>query len=203
MTRALLLSVKPRFARAILEGRKTVEVRRRFPQVPAGTTVVLYSSSPERAVLGTVRLTRAIRVNPNAVWETYSEDIGIEEDALEDYLVGADSSTVLQVEAPESWSRPVSLGLLRETLGLEPPQSFRYLTEDQVEAIRSRANRAEVFGVRINGLGPNGAHARPRNGKPIELQAGASRDARGAGETAPGVSLAGNAASVMRGRMVR
>ncbi|MEI2270239.1 ASCH domain-containing protein [Microbacterium sp. No. 7] len=203
MTRAVLLSVKPRFARAILEGRKTVEVRRRFPQIPTGTTVVLYSSSPERAVLGTVRLKRAIRVDPNAVWETYSADIGIEEDALEDYLAGADSSTVLQVEAPESWSRPVSLGLLREIFGLEPPQSFRYLTEDQVEAIRFRANRAEVFGVCVNGLGPNGAHARPRDGRPIELQAGASRDARGAAETAPGVSLAGNAASVMRGRMAR
>lgn len=193
MTRAVLLSVKPRFARAILEGRKTVEVRRRFPQVPAGTTVVLYSSSPERAVLGTVRLKRAIRVDPKVVWETYSEDIGIEEDALEDYLAGADSSTVLQVEAPESWNRPISLSLLRETLGLEPPQSFRYLTADQVEEIRSRANHAEVFGVRIDGQGPNDAYATPRNGRPIEFQASATHYARGAGE----------AASVMRGRVVR
>lgn len=203
MTRAVLLSVKPRFARAILEGRKTVEVRRRFPQVPTGTTVVLYSSSPERAVLGTVRLKCAIRVNPKAVWETYSEEIGIEEHALEDYLAGADASTVLQVEAPEIWSRPIPLGLLREILRLEPPQSFRYLTPDQVEAIRSRATRAEVIPARIDGQGANDAHARPRNGRPIELKAGASHDARGAGEAASGVLLAGNAAPVMRGRMVR
>lgn len=136
MTRALLLSVRPRFARAILEGRKTVEVRRRFPEVPAGTTVVLYSSSPERAVLGTVRLTRTLRVDPKLVWATYSDDIDIEEDALEEYLLGADASTVLQVEDPETWAQPVTLGTLRELIGVEPPQSFRYLALEQLDAIR-------------------------------------------------------------------
>ena len=142
MTRVLLLSVKPRFARAILEGRKTVEVRRRFPEVPAGTSILLYSSSPERAVLGTVRLRRATRVDPKLVWETYADDIGIEEDALADYLAGADTSTVLQVEYPELWSEPISLDLLRKMIGVEPPQSFRYLAADQAASIRARANPA-------------------------------------------------------------
>ena len=136
MTRALLLSIKPRFARAILDGRKTVEVRRRFPEVPVGTMVVLYSSSPERAVLGTVRLKRSIRVDPSQVWDTYSGDIDIEEAALADYLAGAEASTVLQIENPETWSQPVTLAALRELLGIEPPQSFRYLAPDQVAKIR-------------------------------------------------------------------
>ena len=56
MSRVLMLSVRPRFARALLAGTKTAEIRRRFPDVPVGTTVVLYSSSPERALLGTMRV---------------------------------------------------------------------------------------------------------------------------------------------------
>ena len=135
MTRALFLSIKPRYARAILDGRKTVEVRRKFPDVPPGTTVVLYSSSPERAVLGTVRLKQTSRVAPERVWELHSGDIAIAEDDLGRYLDGAEASTLLEIDSPERWDRPVSLASLRAILGVEPPQSFRYLDPDQVKLI--------------------------------------------------------------------
>lgn len=133
MTRALLLSIKPQFARAILEGRKTIEVRRRFPYIDPGTTVVLYSSSPEKAVLGTVRLRRTIKVNPDCVWGLHGLDIGISESDLNAYLEGADESTLLEVDCPDSWEQPVPLNSLRTVLGIEPSQSFRYLATEQVE----------------------------------------------------------------------
>lgn len=133
MTRALLLSIKPQYARAILEGRKTIEVRRKFPTIDPGTTVVLYSSSPEKAILGTVRLKRTMKVNPNSVWGQHRSDIGIDENDLTAYLAGADESTLLEVDCPDSWERPVSLDSLRAVLGIEPPQSFRYLATEQVE----------------------------------------------------------------------
>lgn len=141
MTKVLFLSVKPQFARAILEGRKTVEVRRRFPEVPSGTVVVLYSTSPERAIIGTVRLKQTIRIDPSQVWEMYADEIQIEEDALTDYLHGATESTLLEVEDPQTWTRPVALSALRETLGVEPPQSFRYLASEQVDLIRGKQIR--------------------------------------------------------------
>ncbi|MFD2759101.1 ASCH domain-containing protein [Gulosibacter faecalis] len=133
MTRALLLSIKPQYARAILEGRKTIEVRRRFPNIDPGTTVVLYSSSPEKAVLGTVRLRRTIKISPGCVWALHGSDIGIDESDLNAYLAGADESTLLEVDCPESWEQPVSLNSLRAVLGIEPSQSFRYLATEQVE----------------------------------------------------------------------
>lgn len=137
MNKVLFLSVKPRFARALLEGRKTVEVRRKFPEVPAGTVVVLYSTSPERAVLGTVRLKQTTRVDPSEVWGMYADEIDLEQGALTEYLEGALESTLLEVEDPETWTSPVTLSALREVLGVEPPQSFRYLAPEQVEMIRS------------------------------------------------------------------
>ncbi|WP_223627105.1 ASCH domain-containing protein [Microbacterium sp. EST19A] len=137
MTRALFLSIKPRYARAILEGRKTIEVRRKFPDLPAGTTIVLYSSSPERAIVGTVRLKQASKLPPDRVWELHSDAIDIPEDALGEYLQGTDASTLLEVERPRAWERPVSLASLRDLLGFGPPQSFRYLDSLQVELIAS------------------------------------------------------------------
>ena len=136
MTKVLFLSVKPRYARAILEGRKTIEVRRRFPTVPAGTVVVLYASSPERAIIGTVRLKEMIRIDPSEVWSMYADDIEIDEGSLDAYLAGAPESTLLEVESRETWASPVPLSVLRKTLGFEPPQSFRYLASEQVDSLR-------------------------------------------------------------------
>lgn len=148
MTRALLLSIKPRYARAILEGRKTVEVRRKFPVVPAGTTVVLYSSSPEKAIIGTVRLKRTMRVDPSHVWTLHGSDIDIDEGDLDNYLDGANESTLLEVEAPDVWEQPVSLNSLREILGVEPPQSFRYLKSEQVLRARQLGASASEINAR-------------------------------------------------------
>ena len=55
--RALFISVKPRYANAILEGIKTVELRRTRPNLPDGSLVILYSSTPTRAVVGWAHLT--------------------------------------------------------------------------------------------------------------------------------------------------
>ena len=132
MSRALLLSVRPRFAQALLNGTKTAEIRRRFPNVPAGTTVVIYSSSPERAVLGTMRARALVRSTVSDIWDRYAEVIGINERELRDYLDGAAKPSVLEVDSPSIWPNPVGLGALRRILDIEPAQSFRYLTARQV-----------------------------------------------------------------------
>ncbi|MER7447545.1 hypothetical protein [Microbacterium sp. NPDC097977] len=128
--------MKPRYARALLEGRKTIEVRRRFPEVPAGTTVVLYASSPERAIVGTMTLANTARETPSRVWRLHRHAIDIDRDALAVYLDGAEASTLLYMSHPQPWEHPVPLSALREALGLEPPQSFRYLDEQQLSAMR-------------------------------------------------------------------
>ncbi|MBH0117142.1 ASCH domain-containing protein [Salinibacterium sp. NG253] len=142
MTRALFLSLKPRYARAILEGRKTIEVRRKFPVVPEGTMIVLYSSSPERAVLGTVSLKRTTRIDPSQVWNLHADAIEISKAELTRYLHGAPESTLLEVENPSTWNTPVPLSALRKAIGVEPPQSFRYLETAQVELMQSGVGAA-------------------------------------------------------------
>ena len=140
VTRALLLSVRPRFARALLSGRKTVEIRRKFPNVPAGVTVVIYSSSPEKTVIGTMRVRSFAKSNARAIWRDYSSKIGINESELRDYLNGAAVPSVLELEEPNLWVRPVPLEELRRNLQLEPAQSFRYLNSHQLEELERMAS---------------------------------------------------------------
>lgn len=131
MTRALLLSVRPRFAHALLNGTKTVEVRRRFPEVPAGTAVVIYSSSPEKAVLGTLKVRRFSRTTADEFWRLHSASVGIDRAELISYLNGTSQCSALEVENPLPWARPVTLAELRLKLNLDPAQSFRYLDSYQ------------------------------------------------------------------------
>jgi predicted transcriptional regulator len=51
--RDVLVSIRPFYASKILTGHKTVELRRKFPEVGAvGATALIYSSSPVSAVVG-------------------------------------------------------------------------------------------------------------------------------------------------------
>lgn len=144
MTRSLLLSVRPRFAQALLAGTKTVEIRRRFPDVPAGMMVVVYSSSPEKAVIGTMQAKALVRSTAIAIWRDYSEAIALEESELTDYLDGASECSVLELSHPQLWPSPVSLNELRRVLHLEPAQSFRYLNHRQLAKLTALGTTGEA-----------------------------------------------------------
>ena len=146
----VLLSVRPRYAHAILAGTKTAEVRRRFPPQPAGTTLYLYSSTPDRAVLGTAQLDAIDRPSVDRVWNLYQDQIEIEKAALGDYLSDLEAAAILRMTNVHRWSHSVPLRDLRLRLGIEPPQSFRYLTDEHVgilEALRAREARAPSSAV--------------------------------------------------------
>ncbi len=144
---AVLLSVRPRYAHAILAGTKTAEVRRRFPYQPSGTTLYLYSSTPDKAIMGTAQLDAIDRPKVDRVWNLYQDQIEIEKAALGDYLSDLEAAAILRVNDVHRWSHPVPLRDLRLRLGIEPPQSFRYLTDEHVqilETLRARESLAST-----------------------------------------------------------
>lgn len=136
---AILLSVRPIYADALLSGRKTAEVRRRFPEQPSDVEVFLYSSTPVRAVVGTVRLDSIDRPDTSSVWDLYRNEIEIPEGPLSEYLAATESAAILRVSQPKKWARPVSLADLRRVVGIEPPQSFRYLDARRIDQLRGLA----------------------------------------------------------------
>ena len=132
---AILLSVRPVYASGLLAGTKTAEVRRRFPEQSAGTTIYVYSSTPERAVVGTLRLDGIDRPAVGDVWQQYEHRIQISRPALEEYLADCEHAAILRVSKPVVWAAPMPLRQLRDVVGVEPPQSFRYLDDGHRDAI--------------------------------------------------------------------
>ena len=144
--KSVLLSVRPRFARSLMTGTKTAEVRRRFPNLEPGTELFIYSSSPERAVIGTLILNGINQLNIADVWATFGKQIEIESTELDAYLEGSIKASILGVRNPDLWDAPVSLSDLREKVGLEPPQSWRYLDANQSKALRELGSKRTSAG---------------------------------------------------------
>lgn len=129
--RSVLLSVRPRFAEGLLSGRKTAEVRKRFPELPAGTRLYLYSSTPTRAVIGTVTVVSVLTTSPTRAWDLHRDKIDITRSFYRSYLTGQSTATIITVDQPEIWPEAVGLASLRAILSIEPPQSYRYLGSEQ------------------------------------------------------------------------
>src|SRR5690349_10118076 len=130
---ALLLSLHPRYAEAILSGVKTVELRRRAPK-SLPRVAVIYGSGTARSVLGVARLTGSYSGTPTEVWHRFGDRVGVSKREFDAYFLGAAQASGLELDHPRRAVTPLSLDGLRE-LGLEPPQSWRYLDGDPLDRL--------------------------------------------------------------------
>ena len=135
MTRALLLSVKHKYAEAILNGTKTLELRRRFPVLPPGTLLYIYSSGSTRAITGTVTLEGITRTSDTRLTREQLIRLELTKSEAAAYLAGASSASVLHLGSPRSFSVPIALSTMRDRLHLEPVQSYRYVSAELAAAV--------------------------------------------------------------------
>ena len=126
--RMIVVSLKPRFAQAILAGVKTVELRRTVPKIVIPTRALLYASSPVRALLGTCVITSVRSADLAALWHEYGSRSELPFHEFEQYFEGVDAGTALILSEPQALSRPIPLQDLRaKPRGFRPPQSYAYV----------------------------------------------------------------------------
>jgi predicted transcriptional regulator/DNA-binding XRE family transcriptional regulator len=126
-SRDVVLSIKPHYTSLILKGRKSVELRRRFPaQMPSGTLAFLYSTTPEQAVVGTALIMKVHKKPVKAIWSKFAKSACIDKGDFEAYFAGLHEGFALQFEDVRCFRRAVGLKELRERFSFEPPQSFLY-----------------------------------------------------------------------------
>lgn len=136
--RALLISIKPKYADAILQGTKTVELRRTRPNLPDGSLVILYSSTPTRAVVGWAHLTGVREGTPIEIWEEYGSAAAIDEPDYDAYFAGTHRAFALELDSVVAAVQPISLEVIR-SIGIQPPQSWRYVPADITTQIQGSA----------------------------------------------------------------
>jgi predicted transcriptional regulator/DNA-binding XRE family transcriptional regulator len=127
--RDVVLSIRPHYTDKILEGVKTIELRRRFPvSAPRGTIAYIYSTSPVRALVGRAEICDVIKLPVQKIWRQFGGSAAIKRSDFNTYFDGLDEGFALQFKNPRAFPRPLFLSELRDRFGFEPPQSFLYAT---------------------------------------------------------------------------
>jgi predicted transcriptional regulator len=130
----VLLSIKPRFANAIMRGEKKVEFRRRLWKANVDT-VVVYASSPTKKVIGYFNVSFVDLGSPRGLWNRHG---GVGSIALNEYLsyyAGTTSGVAVGVGKVH---RLKGVGGLRAATGLKrAPQSFAYLERSTISRLQA------------------------------------------------------------------
>ena len=126
--RMIVLSLKPRFAEAILAGTKTIELRRTTPKIEVPTRALLYASTPVRALLGTCIITSVTSARLTDLWLEFGSRADLSHHEFKQYFEGVEVGTALTLDKQRLLSRSVPLQDLRaRPRGFRPPQSFSYV----------------------------------------------------------------------------
>lgn len=136
-----LISIRPKYAHAILDGFKTMELRRRIPAIELGAKLWIYSTLPEGAVIGSVYVDEIIRLSPRELWEAHHQEMGVDLRAFEQYFRDVDIAVGIKLTKP-SRTKPIALSTLREIRSdFHPPQVMKKLKP----IMQMRFNRVDAL----------------------------------------------------------
>ena len=137
VNRDVVLSIHPRYTEKILEGVKTVELRRRFPNtISEGAMAYIYSTSPVRAIVGSADITNVVKLPLGKMWKQYKNHASINRRDFDACFKGLDEGYALVFENAARLQRPLDLEELRNRFGFAPPQSFLYAKPNLRRAVR-------------------------------------------------------------------
>lgn len=140
--RPLLMSLRPRFAEAILDGSKSVELRRTRVSATPGTMIIIYASSPVMSVVGTATLAAVHTAKASTLWRKHRLHLGLTRREFDDYLSGTETASCLSVTDPQRLDNPLQLAWLRGHATFQPPQSYRYLAPGDPEPLHTLIDMA-------------------------------------------------------------
>ena len=128
----ILLSIQPYFANKIFEGTKKVELRRSVPKYHKDQIVILYVSTPVKAIVGGFQFSHIVEENLSDLWNRVKDIAGVTFEQFTNYYSGTDNGYGIFISKVWKYTTPLSLELLRNSLSnFSPPQNFRYLQSSQ------------------------------------------------------------------------
>lgn len=134
--RDLVLSIKPEYSTKIVSGKKTVELRRRFsPNIQPGTIVLIYESSPTRALTGLASIAEVLHGPTSTIWKKFADEACMRRSDFDSYFAGAKTGFAIKLRGARPLKRVLELRELRDRFRFEPPQSFLYAPPDLREAL--------------------------------------------------------------------
>ena len=144
----IFLSIHPQYAEKILDGLKTIELRRRFPTLNGFTgRLLIYSTTPIKSVLGFAEIEDVHYLPIKELWSEHSKSSHITKSNFLEYFSGLTHGYAIELKNPQRFIEPLSVEYLKQNYGMVAPQSYRYLKEEH-EALFSyeRSNNKDASG---------------------------------------------------------
>jgi predicted transcriptional regulator len=130
----ILISVEGSYVKAILEGQKTVELRRRALGIGAGSLVWIYSKLPRGSVELVCETAKVVAAPPAQLWRMYRSRVAIAHADFQEYFRGTDKGHAIVFGRIWALEPAVGLNALRALFkAFHPPQFFKKLTHDSEE----------------------------------------------------------------------
>lgn len=127
----IFVSIHPQYADKILDGLKTIELRRRFPTLDGfNGRLLIYSTTPVQSVIGFAEIEEVHHLPIKKLWSEFSKEAQIEKTDFLNYFTGVTHGYAVQLKNPKRFAEPLSIEYLKQNYGMIAPQSYRYLSEE-------------------------------------------------------------------------
>ncbi len=134
MAQVLLVSVKPEFAEKIFSGKKKIELRKAAPNVSPGDLIVIYSTTPVKAVIGIGEVGGILKMPPSRMWKLHGKILGIDKKRFFQYYEDIQVAVGIVLTSTLKFPNQLSLEEIKEKHPFfHPPQTFRYYNESLFE----------------------------------------------------------------------
>lgn len=138
-----LLSIQPEYANAIFTGKKTVEFRKQGFKRPV-THVVVYSSFPEKKIIGYFEVAFVDVATPTAIWRRYRKRGVISAENYRAYFAGKSQAIAYGISRVFKLRSPISIGDF--VLKQKAPQSFCYLDARHLKKLKRLSQGPRAIG---------------------------------------------------------
>lgn len=132
----VIISIKPYYAEEILAGRKTIELRRRIPNISKGSRLWIYATMPVGSIIGFATVKNIMKGSPAYIWQESFEQTLVGRDHFDAYFQGAGEAVGLVLMdikrcVPASIEK---IKLIRENF--HPPQVMLKLSDLEAVSLR-------------------------------------------------------------------
>ena len=132
----VMISVKPEYALKIISGEKTIELRRKFPvDHIEGGIALIYASSPIKKIIGYAVIEQVKELTLNSLWKTCGKQACVKKSFFTSYFNGLESGYGISLKDPKKLRVPLGIERMRSEFLFSAPQSFRYISDKELNRI--------------------------------------------------------------------
>lgn len=119
----VVMSIKPKFVKKILNGTKIFELRKKIFKKEV-ERVIIYESSPTKKIVGEFIIDRVVSDTPNKIYQKYNKYLGIDEINYFEYFKNINIAYAIKIKKVIKYEKELTLA----DFNLErAPQSYQYI----------------------------------------------------------------------------